>query len=132
MLRISGGGPRYRHSSQKLLAAIRVGSKVKGGHDGLALCLVVPECMRAPFLESMRASPGQKSNAWQSASLMHRGELEKGQVFRIAWADSSPIAGFDWIWSHYHEIRQRDVVAVFLSVRQLHWLSSAASSSSRR
>ena len=37
----------------------------------------------------------------------------KPSVVRFGWADSSPIAGFDWIWSEYHEISRDRLVETF-------------------
>ena len=46
------------------------------------------------------------------------------RVVRVAWTDSSPIAGYDWIWSQYHAIAQVDVLKTFQAVQKLQCFST--------
>jgi hypothetical protein len=41
------------------------------------------------------------------------------KVYRYAWSDSSPIGGFEWLWSQYHEILQANVIETYRAVVQL-------------
>ena len=46
---------------------------------------------------------------------------ELRDAFRVFWADSSPLAGYDWEWSQYHEVRTSDAIKVFDAVTSLHY-----------
>jgi hypothetical protein len=41
------------------------------------------------------------------------------QVHRYAHADSSPVAGFDWLWSQYVEIKDVYIFQTYTSILQL-------------
>ena len=43
-------------------------------------------------------------------------EAATPDVDPITRTDSSPIAGYDWLWSQYHEFEKRNVVPVFQAV----------------
>ena len=136
MLNISGGGSKFRHTARKLLDCIRLSTCLTGGPSNLAnvvaqsLSLVLPEFLRAPFLSNIKS---QKHGIIPSASLVSRYELaldvalcllaretaDQGCV-RVGWTDSSPLAGYDWIWSQYHEIRESMLLSCFQAVHKLH------------
>ena len=136
MLNISGGGSKFRHTARKLLDCIRLSTCLTGGPSNLAdvvaqsLSLVLPEFLRAPFLSNIKS---QKHGIIPSASLISRYELaldvalcllaretaDQGCI-RVGWADSSPLAGYDWIWSQYHEIRESMLLSCFQAVHNLH------------
>ena len=42
----------------------------------------------------------------QGLSLFHRQQYDRDAV-RFGWTDSSPMGGFDWLWSQVHTISRR-------------------------
>ena len=134
MLNLPRGASAFRHDSRKLLSAVRMSAHLKGGPRSLvdvlakSLALALPEFLRADFIAHTL-----KPTTLPSRATIQRGELaldvalmllqrlreqSHGQnVIRIAWADSSPLAGYDWIWSQYHEIPVRDLPLTFKAVQ---------------
>ena len=43
----------------------------------------------------------------------------RGAVVKYMLADSSPVAGFDWLWSMHYEIKKEDLIELFESVVRL-------------
>ena len=41
-------------------------------------------------------------------------------VFKTAWTDSSPLNGYDWLWSQYHEVKNCNAIEIFDAVVELH------------
>jgi hypothetical protein len=50
---------------------------------------------------------------------LRREQLQQSDCIRAGWSDSSPIAGYDWIWSQFHEIPRTKVIATFNAVSAL-------------
>ena len=136
MVNLAGGGSRFRHDSRKLLDCIRLSFLVNGGPSSLteviaqSLSIVLPEFLREPFVRSMCKPTCGK--VLPSASLISRYEIALDAALmllakkraapvciRVGWTDSSPLAGYDWIWSQYHEIPESKLVRCFSSVRKL-------------
>ena len=138
MLYLPGGGDRFRHSSRKLLSAIYLGNELKGGSAKLtkviaqALSLALPPFMREAFLENTLRPSQWLRDSLPSPALIRRHEvsldvamilyerercrIDGDMKCRIGWTDSSPLKGYDWIWSQYHEVAQDNVIKVFNSV----------------
>jgi hypothetical protein len=116
----SGGG-RFRHDSKRLLEVLRLAIRLRGGSSTLvrwiaqALSATLPPFLQRAFIDDVTgdlATPLKKM--MPSPSSIRRAELsldialltlqrQSGQkstnVVRVGWADSSPLAGYDWIWS---------------------------------
>ena len=45
-------------------------------------------------------------------------------VFRRGWSDSSPMSGYDWLWSQFREIQEDKVVAVWRAACELQLASN--------
>jgi hypothetical protein len=139
-----GTGPNFRHSSKKLLQVIRLVLKLRGGSSTLAdviaksLALALPSFMQPAFLNDISDLVADVKAAMPSAALVRRYELaldaammllqrkaaeadraDGSSCIRMGLTDLSPMAGFDWLWSEYHEIRQDNLVATFQAVVSL-------------
>ncbi len=133
-------GSRFRHDTKRLLHCIRMSAALKGGAGKLAdiiaqaLASVLPTFLQRAFLSDVSGELlGDVRALVPSASLMRRYELSldaalmliqresagSSEVVRVGWADSSPMKGFDWAWSEFHEIRVRDLVSTFEAVVSL-------------
>jgi hypothetical protein len=128
------GPARHHFKSTKLLSAIRLGLAVKGGSGRLvevvkqSILFAAPVTLRKTLMESL-----DRPGTIPSGSLIRRYELaldialqltaqrrsSLDRVCRYGHADSSPIAGYDWMWSQYVEIRAADVAPTYLAVCQL-------------
>jgi hypothetical protein len=140
---LDGEGSRFRHNSKCLLQAIRLAANLRGGASSLedvitqSLAASLPPFLQRSFLDDVsgRLKPEVVKHP-PSATSIRRNELaldvglmllqreasikcSTSPCFRVGWADSSPIAGYDWIWSEYHEIAHRDVLACFEAVVSL-------------
>jgi hypothetical protein len=126
-----------RHGSEKLLECIRLCRFLKGGPATLhavvarSISLELPPDMRSLCVDSA----GKLINKPPSASILRRYEfaLDVGlvvlqrmrsvkmssSVVHFSLADSSPMCGYDWIWSQYHEIEKDKLVEVFDAVVNL-------------
>ena len=124
-----GRATKMRHDSKRLLECIRFSRCLSGGPDQLiqaiqrALALALPPTMSGILLKSF------DSNAHilvPSPSLMRHYEIAidiafvllqrrvcAADVVRYRWSDSSPLAGFDWLWTQHHEIRRSKLVETF-------------------
>jgi hypothetical protein len=51
--------------------------------------------------------------------LARRRSLNAAHVSRFSWVDSSPMCGYDWIWSQEHEIRDDKLISTFEAVLKL-------------
>ena len=128
---------RFRHTARKLLDCIRLGSYLLGGPSKLAdvitqsLAIALPEFLREPFVRSLKKGQGVP-DLLPSPSLLQRYELaldaalmllarEKSsdRCVRVGWTDSSPLAGYDWIWSQQHEIAESMLIPCFQAVCNL-------------
>ena len=138
MLNIPGACARFRHHSHKLLDCIRISSFLTGGPSTLvdvlaqALAITLPPFLREPFIKNITRSSREANSIVPSASLIQRYEIAldvalmlycRGKAatkcVRVGWADSSPLAGFDWIWSQYHEVPVSHLVRVHKAVCSL-------------
>ena len=131
-------GRRFVYSSQKLVQCIRLAAGVKGGADNLAsvaersLALVAPRFLAGPMLEGWNSSPGLH-NAIPSATTLRRYEIALDisliltqrhrahghPTFKFAHADSSPIAGFDWLWTQWTEIGVHQAPSAYVAICKL-------------
>ena len=132
---------RWRHSSTKLIEAIRCSANLKGGAIKLqevveqAICLAAPSAIAGTLCRSFEQSrSGQRrSNVVPSPSTVLRAELSldvalmlhrrnsyrAGEVVRFLWSDSSLVKGYDWLWAQSHEIRKSDLIATWRSAKEL-------------
>ena len=136
---------RFLHCSRKLLECIRLASFLKGGPSSLqqvverSLLLAAPRIISPELLDSVRASSNTKLLA--TPSLLRRYELALDMALilcsRTNWssslwaryghADSSPMAGFDWLWSQHNQIQPSCLVKCFECIRQVHeWVVACA------
>ena len=138
MVSIPGGGSRFRHAFHKLLDCIRLSTFLTGGPSSLvdalaqALSTALPEFLRAPFIQNITKPGSEAYKILPSASLVQRYEIALDAALmilsrdhasessvRYAWADSSPLAGYDWIWSQHHQIEKAQVFRAFRAVCSL-------------
>lgn len=92
-----------------------------------ALSLALPPALRGFFLSSPRQDIGipSKSQIRHSelsvdlAFMLLQRERCPDNVVRYMWSDSSPMAGYDWLWSQYHEISRGSLVELHSAVRSL-------------
>jgi hypothetical protein len=139
-----GWGSRFRHDSRKMLHVIRLASKLRGGASSLAeivaksLAAVLPNFLQQSFLDDALDLRIDVKAALPSPAISRRYEIaldialmllqrnsvqssaSSGSSFvRMGLADSSPMAGFDWLWSEYYELDKRNVVSTFEAVVSL-------------
>ena len=123
---------RFRHSSEQLVQCIRLARYLRGGAAQLAhvvaeaLNVGLPGFISKPRIEQLR----NDRSLLPSASLMQRYELSLDMALvvctqrkylgrstaRFGHADSSPMAGYDWMWSQQIVIRTHQVVPVFKAI----------------
>jgi hypothetical protein len=135
---IPGRGSRFRHDSKRLLQAVRLAARIRGGSGGLvdviakSLAAALPPFLQPAFIDDVSgALHDSVKSSLPSSSAIQRAELaldvammlvQRGRaasqpdVVRVGWADSSPIGGRDWIWSEYHEIERGRLVETFEAV----------------
>jgi hypothetical protein len=128
------------------LNTIKLASLLKGGAStiaetiGKSLAIALPPIMQEEFLKTI-SQPGDElmeieldidlKKKLPSASLVQRYQLaldlaimeltkeryrKLPKTIKFGLADSSPIAGYDWIWSMYYEIRNDKVIEVWKAV----------------
>lgn len=138
MLNVSGGGTRFRHNSAKLLDCIRLSKDLSGGPSSLvnvvaqSLALALPEFLRQPFLSHITQPNERLREITPSPTLIQRHEVSLDvalmllarqssatDCIRVGWSDSSPLAGYDWLWSQFHEIPLSKVVQCHRAVSAL-------------
>jgi hypothetical protein len=127
---------RFRHRSLKLITAIRLTRDIKGGPRNLlsvvkkCLILAVPSILAKSLIESLEQP---ENSTIPSASIIRRYELaldiamhllvqsrsRVDTVFRYGHADSSPIAGYDWMWSQYVEVKEGHLAQTYAAVVKL-------------
>ena len=134
----SGRMGRYRHTAAKLLKAVRLSFMVRGGasqlHDVTArsLALALPTHLQAAFLEGKGEHQKVYKSICPSATLVRRAEMSldvaimlisrsrfTDKCVRFAMTDSSPIGGYDWLWSTFHEIHEDKLVSCFEALTAL-------------
>ncbi|CAE7581880.1 unnamed protein product, partial [Symbiodinium necroappetens] len=139
MLNGPGGVSRFRHTSHKVLDCIRLSAHLTGGSSSLvdvvaqSLASVLPEFLREAFIKNV-TKPSSNRRLLPSASLIRRYELafdvalmllsrkrasSVSSCIRVGWSDSSPLAGYDWIWSQYHEVDKSHLLATFRAISSL-------------
>jgi hypothetical protein len=132
-------GHRFKHASDKLLECIRVSRFLKAGADSLAE--IVKRCLDLALPKVIPFHGfGQKVEGLPSKSTVRHSELpldiallllqrSRSDVacVRYSWSDSSPMAGFDWLWAQHHEIALDDLVETFTAVVAVHDACRAAS-----
>ena len=118
-----------------MLSAVQLASRIKSGPGGLvdvvaqSLALALPEFLRFQFVARVSKPHAGTVSSLGSASLIQRYELSLdvallllqrriesaygNRVGRVAWTGSSPIVGYEWIWSKYHAIAQVFVLKTF-------------------
>ena len=118
-------------SSLQLWQCISMSRGLKGGPAALKRALVdavriaVPSNMCSAFLEAIespQSTVAPSPSTMQSANLpvevaLCMYERERWDVdvpaYRWAWSDSSPMAGYDWLWSQFKEISKNWIVPVW-------------------
>lgn len=131
---------RSRHDSRKLLSCIRLAADIAGGPSGLlkvvaqSLAVALPPFLQQAFVDSSLQPSAAFRDTLPSAALVQRYELsfdislmmlEHSGVplesyFRVGWTDSSPLAGYDWIWSQSHVVKKADAWEVFKATKAIH------------
>ena len=118
---------KHRHSSEKVVESIKLMRCLKGGAGALAdilvksIALTVPEVFRPAFIEGCRRpSHNPASSMLQHYELSFDAAITMLQIdrtinpkIRFDWNDSSPQAGYDWLWSEYRQIAKRDIPQAF-------------------
>ena len=131
---------RFKYDARVLLQTISLASVLKAGAKGVqaavgkALALALPKPLQAEFLHTIsqtgdelktnRLSDGMKL---PSETMIRQYEFSLdlaiavvtrlrasriGKVVRFGLVDSSPIGGYDWIWSLYYEIPRDKMIEV--------------------
>ena len=131
---VGSGSRRFVHDSRKILECIRLASYLQGGADHLsevmqrALQCAAPRLLSGALVETLR-----QPSVMPSPALIRRYELaldialvlavrkraDSGAMFRFGHADSSPIAGFDWLWSQHMELRASSAPDVLSAMLKL-------------
>ena len=102
-----------------------------------ALLVVAPPSMRPTLISSIedegaRNPPSdttvRRAELAMDVSIMldQREHYPGERVHRFLWCDASPVAGFDWLWSQYREVRHHRLVE---TVRAMHKLSASVRAS---
>ena len=88
------------------------------------MLIALPKDLAVSFLDSMY----NPSKLIPSETLLRRYELSLdvalllteqehsyiiGPLVLLSWIDSSPMAGFDWLWSAHHEVAIKDLIPLF-------------------
>ena len=129
-LEIFNESQRLRHKSARLVECIRFSRCVVGGSSNLeqaikrGLALALPPSMSKGFIESFEDSGSLPSASLirhaefslDVAMLLWQRERSTRDVVRYMWSDSSPMLGYDWLWSQYHEIERTKLVTVAQAV----------------
>lgn len=140
---VDGHGPRvkgtFSHSSEKLLNAVWYCFDLKGGAQKLSATLkkAVP-CVVPAFLAGIvsRNLDKRQSDAVAlvpGATTVRQGSLVLDLAFsrmrqrlnvdkdmaRFLWSDSSPMFGFDWLWTQAHELPRDQLAATCQAVLSL-------------
>ena len=121
--------PRWRHSTAKLLKAIRFTASLRGGASKMqkvlsqALGLVAPPVLVGPLQRGLESG---SSCTVPSAATVSRNEFALDMALNVQkkreyskdmarwlWSDSSPQCGYDWLWAQVHELKRADLVLVF-------------------
>ena len=132
-------GKRFIHDSRKLVECIRMCAGLRGGADNLTevvsrgLALAAPPFIAGPLIAALQTAAS--SSKMPKPSLLRRYHLAldialmlfvrrraskvNGRVYRFAHADSSPIAGFDWLWTQHTEIAEVAAPAAFQAICKL-------------
>ena len=125
------GDSNFLHSSLQLWQCISMSRGLKGGPAALkqilldSMRIAVPKNFCDAFVESIE-SP--LSSVVPSPSTIARANLpvdialclyerdrwdDNKPTYRYAWSDSSPMAGYDWLWSQFKEISKEWVVPLW-------------------
>ncbi|CAK0831729.1 unnamed protein product, partial [Prorocentrum cordatum] len=115
---------KFRHSSLQLVEVIRTAAFVKGGpsrlHDGVSgVDADYDDQLRDPSTLPSASTVARGHLSLDVAMALNRRRTFHPDTFRYLWTDSSPHAGFDWLWSQCHEIRRDRVVQVCKDVHLL-------------
>ena len=131
MLSIEGGGTRFRHKSRKLLDSIHFSSMLTGGPAALVDALAQSLAIALPedLLRSITPSPAIVRRCELSLDvalmLLSREEWGATRCIRVGWTDASPLAGYDWLWSQFHEIPSSELIRCHAAVTSLQQATSA-------
>ena len=128
---------KFVHSSKVLVKCVRMASFLKSGPSALVdvleqgLSLVAPRFISNGLLEALHKKPSKPP----SPSLLRRYELAldialilavrarqgrgHGDSFKFGHADSSPMAGFDWLWTQTTELSMQNSVRALKAVHTL-------------
>ena len=136
---------RFLHGSRKLLECIRLSALLKGGARSLvevmerSLLACAPRLITADVLAGMRSKSVAKAAKVGSASLLSRYELSLDLALmmcskslwasqdwtRFGHADSSPMGGYDWLWSQHLQVPTGSLTRCFMAVQRTHaWMQS--------
>jgi hypothetical protein len=117
---------KYRHDSARLLGCLRLIKCLKGGCaslvDVIEICiaLALPEPFVQVFKQFWRDSPKPSASLCRHyelslvvAMLLLQRTREPGKCVGFDWSDSSPQAGYDWLWSEFREIPTDCLIDLF-------------------
>jgi hypothetical protein len=139
---------KFKHSSRKLIQAIKSASLLRGGGKRLSemvarvLTMALPPAFHEAFMhyashegdELLQARLSKDMDeAIPSPSLINRYELcldlaismlqrlikersPAGSLIKFGLTDASPMAGYDWLWSMFIEIRRERLISTWQSV----------------
>ena len=138
----TGGASKQKFSTERLLVYLRLCPFLKGGASRLKR--VVEACLRVELPLSMQSlvldASGALKRHFPSPSLLHRYEfiLDLALMYieaqrtqrllalppqrlpvRFGHNDSTPMLGYDWIWSQFVEVEQDDLIGLFEAVEDL-------------
>lgn len=137
-LRLKAQSTQYRHDSLKLLRSVRLACRLRGGGGALedivkrSLALALPSGFHSAYLQGTgergAGEPSGLDVSLPSASQIRRSELSLDiaiilltrrrnafnlSAVRSCLIDSSPLAGYGWIWSQYAEVAMARLVETF-------------------
>ena len=116
---------RLRHKSSRLIECLRFSRCLAGGSESMVdsikrgLSLALPPDIGKAFIQSFDNDRGRLPSAslvrhaefcLDIALLLWQRERSLLDVVRYLWSDSSPMGGFDWLWSQHHEIERCKLV----------------------
>ena len=127
---------KFEHTAMEMITSIRFCMTLSGGAASLcqalrhAIELVVPKALVPTLighLENPRTQPPGASTVRRAelsldvALMVHRRSrvCTSNEVVRFMWCDSSPLVGYDWLWSQFHEIRRLDLVPVCQAMHRI-------------
>ena len=124
----------FQYSSERVFDCLRFSNMVRGGSDRLvevmaqAVMIALPVPLRdayaqKDYLASAVPCPSTLRHSELALDaamiLLHRENVKDDFHCRYMWADSSSMAGHDWFWMQYTQIKTDRLVPVLEAVRKV-------------